>query len=385
MAPGILFDDQVSHSFAQYERELSKPSIKDQVQQWPRFLVSGLAWNPATFPNEQTYTHSLTTPEKLEVEEALQYFKSLELDGSDVSQLTFPLPSLGAILFQYAIDLHRGKGFVNIRGLNPADYSPEDNILLFLGLSSYIGELRARQDEDGNMLMHICDAKQSREPQQNRPIRFSSRASTFHTDTFCDILALQTRSNAARGGRHIISPSQTIYNKIATQRPDLLETLASPSWPFDSRGELFEPNSRALLYYHGGNIILNLAREPLLGLKHVSRNKNLPELSTIQREALDLVETLAQEDQLTLATEPGDLTFINNHALLHSRESFEDSPEATRYLVRMWLKNKSLAWKLPRSLQMGNSRIYDDNELGNRWNVVPVPKLSFKLSERLSS
>jgi hypothetical protein len=140
-----------------------------------------------------------------------------------------------------------------------------------------------------------------------------------------------------------------------------------------------------LLYYHGGNIILNLAREPLLGLKHVPRTENLPDLSPMQCEALDLIETFAQEGQLTLATEPGDLTFINNHALLHSREAFEDSPEAIRYLVRMWLKNKSLAWKLPKSLQMGNSRIYDDNELSNRWNVVAVPRLRFKLSERLCS
>lgn len=121
---------------------------------------------------------------------------ALGLDGCDVRQSTFPLPTLGESLLRLAIDVHCGKGFINVRGLNPENYSPEDNILLFLGLSSYIGEVRARQDEDGNMLstihissrisrstayakhqVHICDAKRSRESQQNRPIRFSSRAS----------------------------------------------------------------------------------------------------------------------------------------------------------------------------------------------------------------
>lgn len=165
----------------------------------------------------------------------------------------------------------------------------------------------------------------------------------------------------------------------------MLEILASPNWPFDSRGGLFECNTRSLLYYHGEKIILNFAREPLLGLDHVARTENLGEISSSQREALDLIETLARESQLTLATEPGDLTFINNHALLHSREAFEDDPRSTRYFVRMWLKNNMLAWKLPRELQIGNSRVYDDNELGRRWNVVDVPKLRFKLSERLSS
>ena len=108
-------------------------------------------------------------------------------------------------------------------------------------------------------------------------------------------------------------------------------------------------------------------------------------LSGEQREALDLIESLARESQLILDIQPGDLTFINNHALLHSREAFEDDPRATRYLVRMWLKNKELAWKLPYQLQMGNQRIYESNELEEKWNVVALPKLRFKLSERLCS
>ena len=56
------------------------------------------------------------------------------------------------MLLHYAEDLHHGKGFVNIRGLDPNHYSSEDNILLFLGISSYIGEKRAKQDDDGSML-----------------------------------------------------------------------------------------------------------------------------------------------------------------------------------------------------------------------------------------
>lgn len=79
--------------------------------------------------------------------------------------------------------------------------------------------------------------------------------------------------------------------------------------------------------------------------------------------------------------------FLNNHGVLHSREAFEDDPDSarSRYLVRLWLKNPMLAWKLPRALQEGNSRIYDENELGERWNIVDVPKVQFRLSERLTS
>ena len=43
-----------------------------------------------------------------------------------------------------------------VRGLNPEEFSPEDNILLFLGISCYIGAQRGRQDEEGNMLSESC-------------------------------------------------------------------------------------------------------------------------------------------------------------------------------------------------------------------------------------
>ena len=56
---------------------------------------------------------------------------------------------------------------------------------------------------------------------------------TFHTDPFPDILGLHTRSCAARGGNHILSSAVSIYNTIAATRPDLLEVLAQPNWPFD--------------------------------------------------------------------------------------------------------------------------------------------------------
>ena len=130
---------------------------------------------------------------------------------------------------------------------------------------------------------------------------------------------------------------------------------------------------------------MNFAREPLLGLAGVRRAKGLCALSQDQREALDVLEDIARESQIVVDAEPGDLIFLNNHAILHSREAFTDTPRASRYLVRMWLKSTTMAWKLPRALQEGNSRIYDANELGERWNIADAPRIQFRLSERLTS
>jgi hypothetical protein len=74
------------------------------------------------------------------------------LDGSEVNCESFPLPTLGTHLRDLALEVHEGRGFVNIRGLNSAAYSHEDNMLLFLGISSYIGETRGKQDDEGHII-----------------------------------------------------------------------------------------------------------------------------------------------------------------------------------------------------------------------------------------
>jgi hypothetical protein len=184
--------------------------------------------------------------------------------------------------------------------------------------------------------------------------------------------------------------------------PHLRELFAQPIWSFDrydqpnqsaltpsnpsrSRGKFFDCSTRPLLYYHGGRIMMNYAREPLLGLNGIRRTPGLETLSDEQHRALDVLEEIATRNQIVVDTQPGDLLFINNHGVLHSRDAFVDAPEAPRYLVRMWLKNLELAWKLPRALQEGNARIYEENELGEQWNIVDAPRVQFRLSERLTS
>ena len=56
----------------------------------------------------------------------------------------------------------------------------------------------------------------------------------FHTDLFCNILAMQTRSLAKRGGNHIVASSAKVYSELLQTRPDVIETLAAPNWPFDT-------------------------------------------------------------------------------------------------------------------------------------------------------
>ncbi|PMD45737.1 Clavaminate synthase-like protein, partial [Hyaloscypha variabilis F] len=347
-------------------------------------LSSDLVWSGEEGINELDYTLVLTSSEKSEIQQALKFFSGLGLDGSQVTKDTFPLPTLQHRLHSLSRDLHQGRGFFTIRGLDPDEFSPEDNILVFLGISSYIAEKRAKQDDHGNLFAHIRQAKLPSVPQEDRPVRDSNLPSAFHTDMFCNVLAMQIRGCAASGGNHIIASAWNVYNELARTRKDLLEVLATPNWTFDHRGRLMEPDKRPLLYYHGGKVILNFVRQPIMGLANVARSNGLPTVTPQQVEALDAIQSIAEKHQHHLSMQLGDLIFINNLSILHAREGFQDDEENTRYLVRMWLKNESLAWKLPLPLQRGNERLFNSLDIEEKWNIRYQPRLRFPLRERLS-
>lgn len=58
----------------------------------------------------------------------------------------------------------------------------------------------------------------------------------FHADD-SDIVGLLCIAKALEGGESDIVSSHTVYNYLAKERPDVLETLSQPIWYFDRKGE----------------------------------------------------------------------------------------------------------------------------------------------------
>lgn len=84
----------------------------------------------------------LESAENVEIQHALQHWKNEEHgDAQSVSKETFPLPSLGPRLQEITQALHLGRGFAVLRGLELAK-TPEDNMVMYLGISSYVGSQR---------------------------------------------------------------------------------------------------------------------------------------------------------------------------------------------------------------------------------------------------
>lgn len=154
-----------------------------------------------------------------------------------VNQSTFHLPTLHRILRDLSKEIHCGRGFFVLRGLRVDDYSREDNIIIYAGVSSHIGNIRGRQQDTrlqngkSPVISHIKDITTTLDRSQIGSPSNTADKQVFHTDAG-DIISLLCLSPAAEGGESYLSSSWNVYNILAKERPDLIHTL-SQEWPVD--------------------------------------------------------------------------------------------------------------------------------------------------------
>lgn len=131
-----------------------------------------------------------------------------------------------------AHELHEGRGFFVLRTIPVDSYSRLDNILIYAGISSYVGGTRGLQDKDGGVLSHIKDLSQSYLKGAIGGPAYTTDKQVFHTDQGSDIVSLFALQIAAEGGVSRISSSWRVYNDLAENRPDLIQILSQP-WVVD--------------------------------------------------------------------------------------------------------------------------------------------------------
>lgn len=162
----------------------------------------------------------------------------------------------------------------------------------------------------------------------------------FHSDG-SDVLGLLCLRAARSGGRSALVSSAAVHNAVLERRPDLVERLYRTHF-FDRR----EEHAPGDLPYAA----LPLASRSRRGLsmrynrcylESAQRFPDVPRLDPADVELFDLVDALAEspEFRLDVDFEAGDLLFVNNHTVLHSRTGFEDfaEPDPGRHVLRLWL------------------------------------------------
>jgi alpha-ketoglutarate-dependent taurine dioxygenase len=82
-------------------------------------------------------------------------------------------------------------------------------------------------------------------------------------------------------------------------------------------------------------------------IRDAQRHPQVPRLTAAQRDALDIIEAIANDPELHVEMDfqPGDVQLLNNAKILHSREAYEDGDalDDRRHLLRLWLSAHDFA------------------------------------------
>jgi len=281
----------------------------------------------------------LAATHRNELDAAIRAFQATGSPLATISPAQFSLPTLGPLLRSVLDELLEGRGFALLRGFEVARYPREAQAIAFMGLGSHLGAPRS-QNAKGHLLGHVKDLGLDVSDPNVRYYQ-THRKLEYHTDS-CDIVGLLCLKTAKAGGESFIVSSMTLYNEVCRRRPDLVPALFQP-YPTDRRGEVPEGMrpwfDMPILHWHAGRLSCIYVRQYI-----ESAQRNFPQAARLtpqQVEAMDLLDTLSNEPDihLSMAFEPGDMQFLHNHVILHSRNDFENWPEPARHrhLLRLWL------------------------------------------------
>jgi hypothetical protein len=164
---------------------------------------------------------------------------------------------------------------------------------------------------------------------------------TFHAD-LCDYVGLLCLHPAMRGGESRIASSITLYNEMLKRRPDLAAELVDDFY-YSRHGEIppgMEP------WFKLAPFSIDRGYLSVRGVSsYITKAQGLPGVPTLtprQKDAMALYQQLVDEIAYDMVFEQGDMQFLNNYVVLHTRRAFEDwpEPERKRHLYRLWLADE---------------------------------------------
>ncbi|MEM7439635.1 MAG: TauD/TfdA family dioxygenase [Pseudomonadota bacterium] len=337
------------------------------LSQMPQKFTGPSAWIGSDMKDRpEAWLYHLIPADIADLEQAASQFAKTGFDVGQISAATFPLKTFDTHIAHLRETLRSGVGVEVLRGLPIDRYDQKTAATIFCGIGAHIGSARS-QKAMGHILGHVRDVGADANNPNTRIYQTSQRQ-TFHTDS-ADVVGLLCISEAMEGGRSLLVSTETIYNRMRADRPDLLERLFDPI-ATDRRGEVPEGMAPFMeippLSWHAGKLTVFYQRQYI---DSAQRFDDALRLTQAHVEALDMFDALANDPELHfgMQLEPGDMQFVYNHSQLHDRTGFTDwpDPEKRRHLMRLWLSLKG-----DRELPEVFKQRYGSIEIGNRGGIV---------------
>lgn len=305
----------------------------------PKAVSGPFVWYGPEIANRTEWIRALTPAEIAELEAAVQRLDAAGIDIAEIGPDHLEVPSLGALVQQIKRAVLKEAGFILVRGVPVERWSVRQCAIAYFGLGAMIGEPVSQNAKD-HILGHVKDIGADYAQPTSRGYQTAARL-PYHTDS-SDIVALLCLKPSKAGGLSSIASSATIYNEMLKRRSDLAVELTKPVYR-DRRGELPEGAEEwyAVPVFNqmpGGGLITTYVRS---AMRKAQRFPAVPRTTPELEAACNLFDQLADSPEIHLDMEfrPGDIQFLNNHWILHSRTAYEDfpEPERRRHLLRLWL------------------------------------------------
>lgn len=305
----------------------------------PRPVTGAHVWHGPDMARRTDWMRPLTTAEVDAMDVAVRRLDASGIDIADITAVDFEVPGLADLVRDIREAVLHDRGFILVRDMPVDRWSIRQTAIAYFGLGAHLGE-PVSQNAKGHILGHVKDIGLDYNAPTNRGYQTAARL-PYHTDA-TDVVALLCLKPSKAGGLSTIVSSAALYNAMLERRPDLLAELMRPVYR-DRRGEV--PQGREEWYIvpvfnpmPGGALVTTYVRSTM---KKAQRFPDVPRLTPELEEACDMLDALAESPDFHLDMEflPGDIQFLNNHWIMHSRTAFEDfpEPENRRHLFRLWL------------------------------------------------
>ena len=245
--------------------------------------------------------------------EAVRDKPVLQLTRDDVK-----LGALAPVLDDLTRELEHGIGFKTLRGFPAGRFAPEDNRLLFWAIGTHLGVARP-QGKASQLMSDVRAAGGEYRGAGGRGYNTNAELD-YHVDG-TDVVGLYCLQTARSGGISRVASSVAIHNEILRRDPDLVDRLYEP-FPYNRQNEEAAdepPFYMAPIYslqdgWFAARYIRNHIRSSQL-------RDDTPRLTERDHRALDIIQELAETDEFRfdMVLEQGDMQFLNNHVMIHSR------------------------------------------------------------------
>jgi alpha-ketoglutarate-dependent taurine dioxygenase len=261
------------------------------------------------------------------------------------SPADFDMTNCHAAMAEVRRILKEGVRFAVVDRLPVEDMSKPEAETIYWLLSSMICRPVA-QKLDGTMIYDVHNTGQQALPGSGiRPDKTNIEI-RFHIDnayntTPPEIVGLLCLRTAKSGGVSRVLSFHTVHNVLRERHPELLPRLYRP-FLFDRQKEFFGGEDEtffAPVFEAGEELRSRFSHHQIKGGYALKGEPLDNEGAAAIAATLEIFED--SEVAIDFEFQPGEIQFVDNRTLGHSRTEFEDWPEPDRrrHLVRLWLRD----------------------------------------------